>query len=125
MGATPINYEKQKPAEILQDADMILDCVGGAAAEEAMKSLRPGGRLVTPVWPPPAPELAAQLGARSVPYGIQPNRERLEAIRVFAAAGQLRLAIEKEFALAEIVAALEASKSGRTRGKILVRPNLG
>jgi NADPH:quinone reductase-like Zn-dependent oxidoreductase len=125
LGAKPINYEKEKPSEVLRDADMIFDCVGGEAAEEALPSLRRGGRLVTPVWPPPAEEVLARLEVRGLPYGIQPNRERLEAIREFAEAGQMRLAIEKEYGLAEIVTALEASKSRRTRGKILVRPGLG
>jgi NADPH:quinone reductase-like Zn-dependent oxidoreductase len=129
LGAKALDYGAGPLSEQLGEqvggVDFIFDTVGGQAAVEALAALKQGGQFVSPVFPLPGEELLAARGARAASYGIQPSRERLETILPYIESGQLRIPVAAEFGLSNVVAALEASKTGRTRGKLLVRPALG
>jgi NADPH2:quinone reductase len=119
LGAKAIDYTRPL-AEQVRDVDLILDTIGDPARAEALPTLKRGGRIVTPVWPAPDAALLASLGISGMAYGIVPNRAHLETIRPWIESGKLRMNIEKDYALDELIAALEHSASGRTRGKILI-----
>jgi NADPH:quinone reductase-like Zn-dependent oxidoreductase len=122
LGAIPIDYSRQASSDVAAGVDLILDTVGAAAGAPALASLRPGGRYVTCVYQLPPAELLEANNISAVMYGIQPSGDRLAEIAAIVEAGGLRMPIEREFPLAETAAALSASQSGRTRGKLLIVP---
>ncbi len=123
LGARPVDYGSGPVAGQVPEMDFVFDAVGGEAGREALATLKSGGQFVSPVYPlPPAEEVAAR-GARAAAYGILPSRERLETVRPWIESGALRLLVAAEYTLDAVVEALEASKSGRTRGKLLVVPS--
>ncbi len=122
LGATPIDYTQESPAERVQDVDLVFDCVGVEAGLTALPCLKSGGRYVTSVYALPPQELIAPRQIRALMFGIQPSGEKLAAVARFVEEGVLRIPIEREFRLSDAVAALNASQSGRTRGKLLLRP---
>lgn len=121
LGATPIDYQTQT-AVAVPPIDLLLDCVGIKAGMAALGGLRPGGRYVTSVYELPPAEVLRERKLKTAVFGIQPSGQRLRGINSFVEQGALRLNIEREFSLTETRAALEASQTGRTRGKLLIRP---
>jgi NADPH:quinone reductase-like Zn-dependent oxidoreductase len=122
LGATPIDYSHQATVDVAAGVDLILDTVGAETGAPALASLRPGGRYVTCVYQLPPAELLEANQISAAMYGIQPSGERLAEIATIVESGGLRMPIEREFPLTETVAALNASQSGRTRGKLLIVP---
>ncbi|WP_031501007.1 NADP-dependent oxidoreductase [Bryobacter aggregatus] len=122
LGAVPIDYHTQATTSVVQNVDLIFDCVGPESGIAALPSLRQGGTYVSSVYALPAPPCFAPYEARSAIYGIQPSGERIREIAKLVDLGVLRILIDTTFALHEVPQALAASQSGRTRGKLLIRP---
>lgn len=122
LGATPIDYGHGSTADFVRDVDLLLDCVGLQAGMAAIDSLKRGARYVTSVYQlPPETELRERTIQGAV-YGIQPTGERLRQLNEYVERGQLKLPVEREYPLEHTRAALEANQTGRTRGKLLIRP---
>ncbi len=124
LGASPIDYSANTLESMAGAFDLVFDTVGGPAGVEAVAALKDGGQFITPVFPLPDASLLAAKRLKSAVYGILPTAGRLREIAALVDRGALRMHIEKEYPLSEIAAALSASKSGRTRGKLLVVPSL-
>jgi NADPH:quinone reductase-like Zn-dependent oxidoreductase len=125
LGAIAIDYGAGPVGQFIRDVDFIFDTIGGVTALGAIPTLKRGGQYISPVFPLPPSEALDAVGATGLGYGILPNRERLEQVRPIIEAGDLRISVEREFPLSEVLAALEQSKMGRTKGKLLVVPALG
>ena len=114
-----VDYTKQPFEEIVKDVDVVYDLVGGDTFQRAFHSLKPGGFLVTSVA---FPKDEAQRFGVGVKRGFcLPNAEELTAIRELADTGKLKVHVATVLPLAEVKQALELSKGGRTRGKIVLR----
>lgn len=124
MGATAIDYGSQHTFDVVEDVDLIFDTVGVESAAAALPSLKIGGKFVSSVYALPPRELLDEREANAMVYGIFPSGERLAEVAALVDAGGVRIAIDQVFALEDVAAALDASKSGRTRGKLLVRPGI-
>jgi NADPH:quinone reductase-like Zn-dependent oxidoreductase len=122
LGAQAIDYGTQATADVVRDADLLLDCVGVDSGIPALPSLKQGGRYVTTVFSLPAPELLAQREAKGLQYGIQPSGQRLSEIASIVDSGFLKIPVERAFPLEQTAQALAASQTGRTRGKLLIQP---
>jgi len=122
LGANPIDYGSQATADLVRDVDLIFDCVGVESGIAALPSLKRGGTYVTTVYALPEPTMLAQYDARPVMFGIQPSGGRLAEIAAIVDQGGLKMAIDQVFSLDQTAEALAASQAGRTRGKILIRP---
>jgi NADPH:quinone reductase-like Zn-dependent oxidoreductase len=114
-----IDYTAVKFEDVVRDVDVVVDTVGGETLARSPAVLRDGGRLVTLVGSVP-PELCAdgriQCPARAawdVPKGLAYAAPLIES-------GKLGVSIEQTFPLAQAAAALERSRSGRTRGKLVL-----
>ncbi len=108
-----IDYAAADLAEAAPGVDLIFDTVGGDAAMAAVAALRPGGRFVSPTYP----QLPAGVDLRI--YSIQPDGTRLSAFDTTS----LQVFIDREYPLEQAAEALEYSKSGRARGKIVLVAN--
>jgi NADPH:quinone reductase-like Zn-dependent oxidoreductase len=122
LGATVIDYTSQQVADIVRDADIVFDTVGPVAALEAVAALKPGGLLISSVYALPDKTALEPYKIRTKLYGIIPSGERLREIAAIVDGGHLRLAVQQVYPLHELPAALAASQSGRTRGKLLIKP---
>ncbi|WP_198320489.1 NADP-dependent oxidoreductase [Actinosynnema pretiosum] len=91
------------------------------ALPDAARALRPGGRLLSIVFPPPRPE---QLGRDDVDLGFVMHtgdeRTGAEAVAEAALAGALTTPIARRYPLDDAVAALVDHARGRPLGKIVV-----
>lgn len=105
--------------------DIVVDCAGGYAASRCRALLAPGGRHVMVAGDTPGAMVQVVVPPfRSRAILGKPTRARLAAVVAAVAAGELTVAIQKTFPLAEAEAAHAESKTHRMTGKLvlLARP---
>lgn len=116
-----VDYTAQKFEEIVKDVDVVFDTIGGDTLERAFGTVRKGGFLVTAVQPPDE-EKANEYGIKVQMIANHPSAEQLAQITRLIDKGKLKTHVETVLPLAEVKKAHELSKSGRTRGKIVLQP---
>ncbi len=116
-----IDYTREKFEERVHDVDVVYDTVGGDTLERSFKTIRRGGYLVTTVMPP-SNEKAENYGIRASMIGVEPSSQQLREMNRLIAAGKIKTFIATVLPLAEVGKAHQLSESGRTRGKIILRP---
>jgi NADPH:quinone reductase-like Zn-dependent oxidoreductase len=120
-----IDYHTTRFEDVVHDADVVFDCVGGELALRSVPVIATGGRLVSIARP--ADEALTQLadsrGVRSTFFPGDPGRGTLQQITDLLDAGTLRVNIAAEYPLARAADALAANQQGHTRGKILLTMN--
>lgn len=102
--------------------DVIIDLAGGPALDDLPELLAPGGILVsvTGGLPPGAGEAARRRDARAVEMLVEPDLAGLEGLADLIRSNQLRIHIDAVFPLADVAAAHDLGRRGRTRGKIVL-----
>lgn len=115
-----IDYTKQDFADVVKETDVVFDTVGGDTLERAFQTVKNGGFLVTTVQPP-SEDKAKQYGIKAAMIGVQPSGEQLKQINQLIDAGELKTHVETVLPLSQVKRAHELSKTGRTRGKIVLR----
>src|SRR6266850_81770 len=115
-----VDYKKTRFEDVVQDADVVLDTIGGDTQERSFKALKKGGILVSIVQPP-SQELAAKLGVRALFYGAHPSSSDLTEIARLIDSGKVKTVVETILPLAEARRAHELSQSGHARGKIVLK----
>ncbi len=115
-----IDYTKKKFEELVKDVDVVFDTVGGDTLTRAFQTLKKGGFLVTTVQPPPE-EKAKEFGVNASMVEAQPSAKQLAEINQLIDEGKLKTHIATVLPLAEVKKAHQLSKSGRTRGKIILK----
>jgi NADPH:quinone reductase-like Zn-dependent oxidoreductase len=116
-----IDYRSQAFEEVVADVDIVLDLIGGETQLRSWTVLKRGGVLVSPVSAPNA-ELAKAHGASAKNFATRPDGRQLTAIAELFDAGQLSVEVAV-FPLSQVKQAVEKSRAGHTRGKIVL--NLG
>lgn len=107
-------------ASSLRDMDIVLDPIGGEAQARSWSVLRPGGVLVSLVKPTESAALARS-DARMEQVVSSPNGARLEEVARLIDAQRLKVVVDRVFSLSDVEQAHELSRSGRARGKIVLR----
>jgi NADPH:quinone reductase-like Zn-dependent oxidoreductase len=115
-----IDYAQARFEDLVRDADVVLDTLGGEVQARSFGALKKGGILVSIVQPPSREE-AAKRGVRAEIMRNAMNPRALEYIGGLAAAGKLRIEIAEVLPLSETARAQETLKAGHTRGKIILR----
>ena len=119
-----IDYQAQKFEDVARKIDIVLDPIGSDTQERSWKVLKTGGVLVSLVQPP-SEEKAKSVGARGAMVQTRPDGAKLADIAKIIDAGQLAPVIDRILPLSEARRAHELSKSGHTRGKIVLRISNG
>ena len=116
-----VDYASQDVAEVVSDADVVFDTVGGETTKTLVPTVRDGGTIVTIAGAPPEAE-AAERGARAELLRMSVDAEHLAKIAELVAAGEVRVEIAGTFSLSQVAQAHELSESGHTRGKLILEP---
>jgi NADPH:quinone reductase-like Zn-dependent oxidoreductase len=120
LGADQVIDYKSTPFDtVVKDVDVVLDLLGGDTQTRSFAVLKQGGRLVATAQPPDQ-ELAARHKVRALAMQMKPTIERLKQLAELLDAGKIRTEITKTFPLSQAKEAWEYSKSGHTRGKIVL-----
>jgi NADPH:quinone reductase-like Zn-dependent oxidoreductase len=115
-----VDYQKTRFEDVVHDADVVLDTIGGDTQERSFKALKKGGILVSIVQPP-SQELATKYGVRALFYGGHPSSSDLTEIARLIDSGKVKIVVETVLPLAEARRAHELSQSGHARGKIVLK----
>ena len=115
-----IDYNATRFEDAAGDMDVVLDGVGGAVQERSFGVLKPGGMLVS-IRGRPSQEQAAAHGIQAKHVSVHADAEQLRAITDLAAAGRLTVHVDATFPLEEVRKAHEMSRTGHTRGKVVLR----
>lgn len=115
-----IDYQAQRFEELVHEADVVIDSVGGETQDRSWQVLKKGGILVTIMEPPPEGK-AEEYGVRGIRVFVERNTDELNEIAKLASEGLLTPNIYKVFSLSEAKKAHELIEKGETRGKIVLK----
>lgn len=114
-----INYEAASFEEVVNDADVVFDTIGGTTQERSWRALKPGGTLVS-IISPPSEELARKHGAKAAYVFVQPSREHLVKLTKLIESHSIRPVLAATLPLSQVRRAHERSQSGHTHGKLVL-----
>lgn len=117
-----VDYTSQDVAEAVDGVDVVLDTIGGETSTRSLRTLRPGGTLVS-ILPVGSENLfleAEQRGVRAVRMLVDSSRADLQAITELVEQGRLRPMIAETVPLERIAEGHRLGDTGRTTGKIVV-----
>lgn len=118
-----LDYRTTDIAGTVRDADVVLDSQGSDHAIRSLRSLRPGGILVSlrlDDGNPALAEEAVRLGVRAQVMLVEDDHAGMAAIAALAAEGRLRAEIAGTFELADAAKAHALGDTGRTAGKLVL-----
>lgn len=121
-----IDYTEHDFAEVARDIDVVLDTIGGDYAERSLRTLRPGGMLISltglaAVDRQRAVAAAAEAaGVRTAAMLVEPDHAGLEELAHLVDKGMLRAHVSATVPLEEASRAHELGERGRTSGKIVL-----
>lgn len=117
-----IDYTQTDFAATASDVDIVIDTIGGDYGPRSLKTLRPGGIVVSLASPAEA-YLAAQareLGLRAAFTIVEPDHAGMRAIASLAGEEQLRPTISTVLPLEQAAEAHKIGQAGHTTGKIVL-----
>jgi NADPH:quinone reductase-like Zn-dependent oxidoreductase len=122
-----IDYRSQRFEDVVKDVDLVLNTVDPETATRSTRVLREGGTLVSVAG---APDAAACAAARIT--CTRPNRDTgasnadmLARVMELADAGKFKVNVDESFAMADAAKAWQKSRSGHTRGKLIINVSAG
>ncbi|NVD07534.1 NADP-dependent oxidoreductase [Vibrio sp. JPW-9-11-11] len=122
LGAHAVNYKFAPVSERVEEADVLIDLIGGDAALDALNCLKDGGTVVT------VPTLSAEmicekaklLGFEATGMLVDPNPEQLDALLYMVSVGLVKTEIQQIYPLEQAIEAHQQIETGHTRGKVLL-----
>ncbi|WP_129715385.1 NADP-dependent oxidoreductase [Pedobacter sp. SYP-B3415] len=117
-----IDYKNEDFSSLVQDADLVVDTIGGEVFERSLKTIRPGGQIITiPTGYVDDPAgKAANAGIRGQHITVKSSGENQRAIANLLEEGKVRAHIDKDYPVSEIAKAHEELEKGNTTGKIVL-----
>lgn len=115
-----VDYTRQPFEEVVKDVDVVFDTIGGDTLEQAFKTLKKRGFLVSAVETP-SEEKAKEFGIQVSWLFCQPSAKQLIEINQLIDEGKLKIHIGTVLPVTEVKKAHQLSQSGRTRGKIVLQ----
>jgi NADPH:quinone reductase-like Zn-dependent oxidoreductase len=116
-----INYHAQRFEEVVRDADVVLDTIGGETQARSWKVLKRGGTLVSIVQPPSKEQPAAHGVRGEFLISDQTRKDELATIVQLVSSGRVKVHVATVLPLSEARKAQELSQAGHTEGKIVLR----
>jgi NADPH:quinone reductase-like Zn-dependent oxidoreductase len=122
-----IDYTRQKFEDVVDNVDVVLNAANGETNARSIGVLKPGGVLVSIVGAPDAAacEAAKIHCTRPMRDKGASNAELLARVVELAEAGKLKVFVEQVFPMDQAQQAWEKSRTGHTRGKLVIRVSEG
>jgi NADPH:quinone reductase-like Zn-dependent oxidoreductase len=114
-----IDYNTTAFEDVVHDADVVFETIGGEVWQRSWKVLKKGGIMVSTLRGPEAGGMEA-LNKLCAHVFVQPDATQLGEIAALIDNGQVRPEISQVFPLQEAAKAQIANQSGHTRGKIVL-----
>ncbi|MBB1025978.1 MULTISPECIES: NADP-dependent oxidoreductase [unclassified Dietzia] len=117
-----IDYREVDFAEAVGDVDAVLDTLGGDTSSRSLRTLRPGGILVSilPVGSDDLLREADDLGVRAIRMLVDSSRHDLLSVTDLVDRGALRARVSDVFPLEQAAEAHRRGETGRTTGKMVL-----
>ena len=122
-----IDYRQQKFEDAVKNVDLVLNTADAETSARSVAVVRPGGVLVSIVGPPDAAACAA-----AKIRCVRPDRDTgasnaimLARVVELADAGMFKVFVEQTYAMADAAQAWDQSRSGHTRGKLVISVSAG
>jgi NADPH:quinone reductase-like Zn-dependent oxidoreductase len=113
-----IDYATTRFDEVVHDADVVFDAVGGDTLARSWRVVKPGGALVSVVSPLSGQPVRDDI--RYIYFIVEPSGAQLREIGALIDAGQMHPIVDRVFPLAQARQAYEAAATGHPRGKIVI-----
>ncbi len=114
-----VNYRTTHFEDVVKDADVVFDTVGGETLDRSYAAAKQGGIVVT-VAGQPNTEKAAARGVRAMGFSATGKRAELDALTALVDAGRVKPTISAVYTLDQTAEALAKNREGHTRGKIVL-----
>ena len=116
------DYNQQKFEDVVKDADVVFDTVGGGTSLRSLQALKEGGRLVAIAGgiTDEVKKLAETRKIKASSYMVHSNGDDMEQIAELMEAGTLKAYIFKEYSFEQMAEAHQQIETGKTRGKIVI-----
>jgi NADPH:quinone reductase-like Zn-dependent oxidoreductase len=115
-----IDYTKSPPEDVVHDADLVVDTVGGPTTGRFLRTLKRGGALFPMFLGFSDFAEAARLGVTVSTTQVRSNGPQLAELGRLLDAGTVRVAIDSTFPLADARKAHERAARGHIQGKIVL-----
>jgi NADPH:quinone reductase-like Zn-dependent oxidoreductase len=116
-----IDYTTTDFAEVVSDVDVVLDPISGDYSARSLRTLKPGGILVSLLpFAPEIPAQAAELGMRAELLLVEYDHQGMTEIAALVTEGRLRPVIAATFPLAEAAKAHEIGETRHVAGKLVL-----
>ncbi|WP_069167475.1 NADP-dependent oxidoreductase [Nocardia altamirensis] len=118
----PIDYRTTDVGETVRDVDVVFDMIDDENSVRSLRTLRPGGLLVTlrAMGPVDLAAAAEQLGVRALRLLVEDDHAGMVAIAELVESGALRPTVAGTFPLADAAKAHALGETGRTVGKLVI-----
>jgi NADPH:quinone reductase-like Zn-dependent oxidoreductase len=114
-----IDHTTTRFEDAVKGVDVVLDLIGGETQERSWKVLKPGGRLVSTVSTP-SQERAMLCGVRARKMEMKTRADELTLMGDLIANGEIKVMVDRILPLYRAPEALELSRRGHVRGKIVL-----
>jgi NADPH2:quinone reductase len=116
-----VDYTREAADEVIRDADLVFDTVGGVGARRFLRTIKRGGALflVYPIGFVDHDE-AERLGITVSSIQVRSNGTQLAEVARLLQDGTVRVVVDSVFPLAEAARAHERAAAGRIQGKIVL-----
>ncbi len=118
-----VDYTTTDFSGTVRDVDLVIDLIGGDYGLRSLRTLRPGGTIVSLALSrldPTLHEQAAALDIRDESILVEADQAGLKAIAALVDAGRLRVEVAAALPLEEAAKAHELGETNRTAGKIVL-----
>lgn len=115
-----VDYKKERFEDVVKDADLCLDLIGGEFQQRALSAVKSGGRLISTVRSPDQ-DVARSKGIHALMFVMKPNAEHLRRLAELIDQGDLRVQVAKILPLEQAAEAEELNRNQRIDGKIVLR----
>lgn len=116
----PIDYTATKFEDVVNDADLVLDCVGRETLTRSYGVVKKGGILVS-IAGRPDPAECEKRGIRGTSFMAEPRAEVLNELTALIDAKKIKPVVARTVSLAEAAQAQEEVAARHTRGKVVIR----
>ncbi|MBC7946481.1 MAG: NADP-dependent oxidoreductase [Chitinophagaceae bacterium] len=117
-----IDYTKHRLSELVDDADFVLDPIGGGNIDISIDAAKKGGTVIM-LPSQHKDEIANKAktkGVNGLYFSVRPNEENLQQIASLLKAGTLKSHVSQTFEFLQMKEAHKQIETGRTVGKIVV-----